>query len=55
MKRFAKAVLLTIMVVVPLVSAGCVYAPPRAYYGSVWVPAHWGGPAGNVWIAGHWR
>jgi hypothetical protein len=55
MKRFAKTLMLATVLVLTLVSTGCVYVPPRAHYGEVWVPAHWAGPRGDVWVGGHWR
>ena len=55
MNRIAKAVILAAILCSPLFVTGCVYYPPRPYYGAVWVPGHWGGPQASVWIAGHWR
>ncbi|MDR3388847.1 MAG: hypothetical protein P4L92_17505 [Rudaea sp.] len=55
MKRTMKVMILATVLALPLISSGCVYIPPRAHYGTVWVPGHWGGPYGNAWVGGHWR
>jgi len=58
MKRSAKALLMTAILALSLISTGCVYYPERPYrahYGEVWVPAHWEGPRADVWVGGHWR
>ncbi len=58
MKRYAKVLMLTAVMIAPLFASGCVVAP--AYPGPcllwhAWVPGHWGGYYGNGWVPGHWR